>query len=571
MTTSPVPENLTSEARLPSGYYLLNFLTVMAEVEARDGDLLLPEEGEVIARFRACSLSAQRLYVRMLTRKGPWFRLDGLNYAEIGDPDPPMGELLQAGFCEDQATLEDLLPLLRRQDLIEILATCGVALLKGQRREELLLALLKGIAEPELLTLVHTRLRPVRPLLGALWRRIFLMFYGNFEQDLSSFVIADTGHIHYEAYAIDPGARPFETRGDVNYMLSLHGLRERLGGVASGPELTELTEATIAMGAHPGVRQQRRFQGLLNDLGQAWERAKQAEQAMNCYALSERPPARERQVRILAAQGNLVAACQMAMTLADSPKEVGEARFARSFLQRQRKKVGFVEPWLLTQPPLEPIPAIHMTVPRHPSGSVEMAALECARSEGWEGFFTENNLWRALFGLAFWEELFAPISGAFQHRFQNAPLDLRNGSFYANRRPLIEEKLAWLANSKGLSGDLLKIADRKWGVANAFLNWRRLNRPQLYEALRRIETKVALGVLSIMVQNPTAFDSGFPDLFLFRPEADVWKLWEVKGPGDTLRPEQEWWLKHFNRLGCSAEAAWIRFGDDLHPDPSGAG
>ena len=325
------------------------------------------------------------------------------------------------------------------------------------------------------------------------------------------------------------------------------------------------------MGAHHGVRQQRRFQGLLNDLGQAWERAKEPEQAMTCYALSERPPARERQVRLLAAQGNLEAACHLAMTLADLPKDVGEARFARSFLQRQRKKVGFVEPWLLAQSPLEPIPAVHMTVPRHASGSVEMAALECARSLGWEGFFTENNLWRALFGLAFWEELFAPVPGAFQHRFQNAPLDLRSGSFYANRQQLIEKRLAWLENSKGLPAQLLEFTDRKWGVANAFLNWRRLNRPQLYEALRRIEPKVALGVLSIMVQNPTAFDSGFPDLFLFRPETDAWKLWEVKGPGDTLRPEQEWWLKHFNRLGCSAEVAWIRFGDNLLPDASGAG
>ena len=571
MTTGPTPENLPSEAHLPYGYYLLNFLTVLAEVEARDGDLLLPGEHEALARFRACSLPAQRLYVRMLTRKGPWFRRDGLHYAEIGDPVSPIVELLQAGFCENQATLEDLLPLLRRQDLLEIMGTCGVAFLKSQRREELQLALLQGIAEPELLALLRTRLRPVRPLLGELRRRIFLMFYGNFEQDLSSFVIADTGHIHYEAYAIDPGTRSFDTRSDVDYMLSLHGLRERLGAVASGPELAELTQATLAMGAHPGVRQQRRFQGLLNDLGQTWERAKQAEQAMNCYALSERPPSRERQVRLLAAQGNLEAACHLAMTLADLPKDVGEARFARSFLQRQRKKVGFVEPWLVAQSPLEPIPAVHMTVPRPASGSVEMAALERARSDGWEGFFTENTLWRALFGLAFWEELFAPVPGAFQHRFQNAPLDLRSGSFYANRQPLIEKKLAWLANSKGLSAHLLEIADRKWGVANAFLNWRRLNRPYLNEALRRIEPTVALGVLITMVQNPTAFDSGFPDLFLFRPESDAWKLWEVKGPGDTLRPEQEWWLKHFNRLGCCAEVAWIRFGDDLHPDPSAAG
>jgi hypothetical protein len=567
MTSVDPPENPPSKARLPEGYYLLNFLTVLAEVESRDGDLLLPEEREILARFRVCSVPAQRLYVRMLTRKGPWFRFDGLHYSEIGDPEQPIVELLQAGFCDDQAAVEDLLPLLRREDLIEVLEACEIPIPRGQRREALLAALLQGIAAPKLITALRIKLRPVRPLHGVLWRRIFLMFYGNFEQDLSSFVIADTGHIHYESYAIDPGARSFQSRSDVDYMLSLQGLRERLGAVTSETELADLTQATLAMEAHPGVRQQRRFQGLLNDLGHSWERAKQAEQAMACYSLSERPPARERRVRLLAAQGDLEAACQLAMALFDMPKDVGEARFARSFLTRQQRKASFVEPWLQAQAPVEPTPALQMTVPRHPSNSVEMAALEAARNEGWEGFFAENSLWRALFGLAFWEELFAPIQGAFQHRFQNAPLDLRGGSFYGNRLPLIEEKFTRLEGLGGLSPHLLGVAERKWGVANAFLNWRHLTPSHLSEAFRRIEPKVALGVLSIMVHNPTAFDSGFPDLFLYRPESEAWKLWEVKGPGDTLRPEQEWWLQQFNRLGCLAKVAWIRFEDNRYLAP----
>jgi hypothetical protein len=75
---------------------------------APNGDLLIPEVQEALARFRACSLLAQRLYVRMLTPKGPWFRRDGLHDAEIGDPDSPSVERLQTGFCEDQATQEDL-------------------------------------------------------------------------------------------------------------------------------------------------------------------------------------------------------------------------------------------------------------------------------------------------------------------------------------------------------------------------------------------------------------------------------------------------------------------------------
>lgn len=552
-----------NEERLPEGYYLINFLTVLTDTEARYGDLLSQDERTTLEQFRSLSLGAQRLYVRMLTRRGPWFRRDGLVYPEIGDPEPFLAELIRAGFCEAQPSLPDLLPMLARADLLQSLTDLGMPAPKGARRDLLLERLVQAREEPELQAFLTARLQPVRPRHEDLWRRIFLLFFGNFEQDLATFVVADTGRVRFEAYRVDPSLRIFETRADVDYLLSIRSLREQLEAVATAADLEALSQTALAMESHPGVRQQRRFQGLLNDLGHAWERAGNFEVAMACYAQSQRPPSRERRTRILARQGDLEAACRMAMEISGAPRDVGEARFARSFLERQKKKVASIGPWLLAHPRQEARVEIPLCVPRHPSG-VEAAALEAARQEGWDGFFAENQLWRACFGLLFWEELFLDVPGAFHHRFQNAPLDIGSPTFRLNRSERIDQRLEAISGCGDLRSMLLEVADRKWGLANTFVNWRHLDRSRLEEAMGLIEPSICHRVLGTMVQSPLAFDSGFPDLFLFQTGTRNWKLWEVKGPGDTLRPEQEWWLQQFNQWDCEAQVVRVRYGD---PEP----
>ena len=545
---------------LAEGYYLANFGAVLADVEARCGDLLLAEERDDIARFRTLPVTAQRLYVRMLTRKGPWFRRDELQYSEIGDPVPAVEKLRQARFCEDQPELEDLLPLLTRSDLIEVLADSGIALPKGTRRDALRIRLLDSADEAGLRDRLTRRLQPVKPCRDELWRRIFLMYFGNFEQDLATFVVADTGRVRFEAYPVDPKLRQFEARADVDYLLSIRSLREQLETVASTAELEALTRTALSMESHRGIRQQRRFQRLLNELGRAWERAGDFRKAVACYSRSDRPPARERRVRILAAQGDLDGACRLAMELAETPRDVSEARFAMAFLERRRRKLAAIEPWLEAHPKPAPPAEIRLELPRHPDG-VERAALDAARRSGWEGFFAENHLWRTLFGLLFWEELFADVVGAFQHRFQNAPLDIGGADFYVKRKDRIDQRLAALNDCRDLPGLLLAVADGKWGVANAFVDWRHLQRAQLAEALARIRPEPLGEVMRLMLRNPMAFDSGFPDLFLYRPGSPDWKLWEVKGPGDSLRAEQEWWLQQFANLGCEALVVRVRYID----------
>ena len=539
---------------LPTGYYLENFRTVLREVGARYGDLLHGEERDRLACFQALPEDAQRLYVRMLTRQGPWFRLDSLRYPEVADVPGAAAALVQADFCLEasHAAPEALVALLRKEELSAALTSLGAPFARTLPRAALAQHLLEHAEGPRLLA----GLQAIAPA-GLEWVRLVLfLFFGNGEQDLSAFVVADLGHVRYEDYPVDPGGRLFRTREDVDFLLTLGTLREAF---EAGQDLEAITALLQRMDPNPGVRQQRRFQRLLNDVGRAWERREESGRALACYALSERPPARERTARILAAQGRLREAAALALAMADRPREVGEARFARIFLKRLARQEDLAGAWCALHPEPEPVPEHRLTLPRHPSGSVEAAVLEAARREGWDGFFTENTLWNALFGLAFWEELFAPVPGAFQHRFQSAPADLGSPDFHLRRSAALAGRLAQLGAPGALPRILGSVAARKRGVANAFVNWRALPLELLEAALTCLPPSAILSVLATMAPNPMALRNGFPDLFLFRPASRQCALWEVKGPGDALRPEQERWLEQFHREGVDARVVWVQW------------
>lgn len=544
---------------LPPAYYLRDFETVLQDVETRYGDLLHGEEHARVEAFLALPEPTRRLYVRLLTRKGPWFREDALDYAEIGPPRESLRTLCERGFCADRGEVEELLPLLLRSELADCLKEFGIPFARAGRREGLAQALLEGADPGTLRDWLHASLRPVRPLHSELWSLLFFLFFGNGEQDLSSFVLADTGRIVHEAYVIDPEHRLFRSRADVDFLLSSAALREdfeRASAADDRSAMEALTEGVLAMDPHPGVRQQRRYHRLLNVLGQAWERRGEAGRALACFGRSGLPPARERMVRITAKAGHGEEACLMAERIAEAPLDPGEERFARIFLQRHASKVPEAARWLERHPRPGPVPERHLVVDF--AGPVELAALEAARGEGWEGFFAENVLWNALFGLAFWDVLFAPVPGAFQHRFQSAPLDVGQPQFYERREALFETRLAEIGQGQAFAERVRETAREKWGVANAFLAWRHLSPERLQAAATRIPPQVATGVLGAMARNPRAFGSGFPDLFLFRPDGPEWALWEVKGPGDHLRPEQERWLRAFRQLGGEAWVVWVK-------------
>ncbi|MBT5152875.1 MAG: VRR-NUC domain-containing protein, partial [Gammaproteobacteria bacterium] len=68
---------------LPEGYYLDNFTFLLDFVNRQYCHLLSEQEKQFYSTFQTLTLDSRKLFVRLTNRKGPYFRLDKLNYPEV--------------------------------------------------------------------------------------------------------------------------------------------------------------------------------------------------------------------------------------------------------------------------------------------------------------------------------------------------------------------------------------------------------------------------------------------------------------------------------------------------------
>ena len=149
-----------------------------------------------------------------------------------------------------------------------------------------------------------------------------------------------------------------------------------------------------------------------------------------------------------------------------------------------------------------------------------------------------------LFGLAFWDVVFAPIEGAFINRYQHRPLDLYHAGFAIKRQTLIDQVFHTL-DRDGLNS-LLGTYHKKYGLANPFVHWAGFELELLEACIKHIPTPMLLSLFKVMLNDLKLYRSGMPDLVLFKEGSFKWV--EVKGPGDKLQDNQWRWIKEFIEL-----------------------
>ncbi|RMH19472.1 MAG: VRR-NUC domain-containing protein [Acidobacteria bacterium] len=544
---------------LPEGYYLDNLEAVVDTVLERYGDLLTAAEQDFVADFRALPLACRRLWVRLVSRRGPCLRRDALSYPEIPHLDRALTELEQRGFA-DRAGDEpaaNLLPLLRAAELAALEADL-LGTSPPQRKAQRIARLLAETEAATLRAALERRLRAVRPLRRDALLTFRLLFFGNLHQDWSAFVTRDLGVVRYEPYPLERRLRRFPSRRAVDDALALaRCTREVQQRLAAGglEQAVELASPLLARedGWHPAVR--RRLDRLANLLGAALERAGRRDEALTVYRLAWSPPARERCVRLLARQGAIGRALRLCREIENEPRDESERLFAPRFANRLRRKCGDRVPPL----PRRRRPSLELTLSHRDGTAVEALALEHFEHRGRRGVFAENWLWKSLFGLAFWDVIFAPVPGAFEHPFQLGPGDLFEPTFRQARQRRIERRLEWLRRTPELSSTLLARFDAKRGVANHLVSWHPGARRALALVLERLRGEHLAPVADRLARDLRRYRRGLPDLFVVAGEDPGFVLYEVKAPGDQLRPEQKGWLDYLNDRGLPARILNVRW------------
>jgi len=544
---------------LQSDYYLDNFTTLLDFVDDLYADILEQPERRFSSAFRACSRDGRRLYVRLISRKGPHFRADKLHYGEISALPAAARELAEAGLLAiDSGPCSDWLPLLARAEILDLMAGHGdlfadVSGLGGSRKEALLQLAADRLDEDQLRTAIKARFSVYTPLQTDVLLTYRLLFFGNLHQDLTEFVLQDLGLLRYEDYPIAPEDRLFCSRRLVLHTITYAQLAEVAHAAVAAGDSGLFDEIFAAL---PDTLEERALRSrrdkIVNLMARQLEREGAADRALALYEASHRPPARERRARLLERAGRYEDALELARAMADDARDLSESEFAPRFIPKIEKKLGL--PALVPKRSLHP--QTDLVLARDDGQRIEALVLAHYRARGQDGFYAENRFWQSLFGLAFWDIIFAPVRGAFFNRFQRGPADLFSARFAEDRRTAIADRLAELVADPAWAERVLATYDRKQGLANHLVHWRFCPREQIELALARVARPQLAAIFDRFAGNPGTWRNGFPDLFL-AAGTDSYELVEVKGPGDQLQDNQRRWLAWLNSPARSEWPEWV--------------
>ncbi|OCH92080.1 hypothetical protein OBBRIDRAFT_886490 [Obba rivulosa] len=191
--------------------------------------------------------------------------------------------------------------------------------------------------------------------------------------------------------------------------------------------------------------------------------------------------------------------------------------------------------------------------------AVEMFALQHYANQGYKGFHCEGRIVTTLFGVLFWDIIFAAIPGAFETPFQTAPLDITEDTFYYSRQDLIERRLKELREGKA-SEIVEQICNQyeKTGTLCVGVRWDLFKGADLQQVVCCLGGEALAVICRLLCEDYPARTSGVPDLIVWNMETSDCRFVEVKGPGDSLQENQKVWIDVLCQAGIPVEVCHVR-------------
>ncbi|TQV70110.1 VRR-NUC domain-containing protein [Exilibacterium tricleocarpae] len=540
---------------LPPDYYLSNFLSLVNFVADRYTSLLSPGEKTFYDSFQSVDPDAQKLYVRLLSRKGQLFRRSKLSYSEIDSIETAAQILAGAGLLDIDPVVEPavLVPLFSKAELLALCVERGE--LKTFR------TLGRGALEKALLVQAESvglRLSGADTVYRINGEEAFttfkLCYFGNLRQDLTDYVLRDLGLQTYERYSLEQRHLLFQSRAQIERHLQYYRCAEQLDTVI-GADADTLVDFHAGLPAKDRADKtlSRRLDRLTLTLARQLERLDALDQADMLYRACERPPARERRARLAAKQGRPAAALAFCRDILAAPRSEEELTFAGAFGYRIARRHG--DDW--PQPPAYQVPTKTVVLAAGPA-SVEWAAAEYLAAEG-RCFYVENTLFNGVLGLFIWDIVFAPVAGAFFNPFQTAPGDFYEPDFHIARAELLQARFEQLSGP-AFTDTVKRNFRHKRGIANPLVAWQYLSEELIDLALTRIPAAHWEKIFRRQLAELRNNRAGLPDLVLFPPDSG-YELVEVKGPGDRLQKNQLRWMCFFAEHNIAHRVLAVEWGD----------
>ena len=525
---------MTSQT-LGTFYYHDHFMEMLSHIADLSAGLLTAEHKAFIHDFRALDRDAQCLYIRMANRRKLAFRPDELRYDEITDTRAALQLLSERGFVRGLSR-HDYLALLSAMTKAElqslVLASSLTGVLKSWPKARVLEAIKEQLTDSQLDDAFAAEALFVQDRVCALSYLLYL-YFGRPELDLKQFTMRDLGLMPVrQATGYSPR---FSHQGEA---LTCYRLSELRRAVREDPaNAARFTEVLACLPAHyPSV------QGLadktLLEFGQALEKNADTDNAMQVYQACTLAKSQERHLRLLYSCDKELTRQTLEGIIARNNNDA-LYHFARDFYARKftAEKVSEQTQVLRNSDSLM-LDDLHRASPEH-------GVLKHYTQLGWQAWFSENTLWRALFALTFWDELFEDERSV-HSPFDRIPANLRDRSFTAIFAESISRKLEQLSDGQYLV-PLLKTVTARHGESNGLFRWNQLQLDALKLLLSSPHCRPVAEILRLMAEDYPAMKDGYPDLMLCKD--DQLRFIEVKAEGDALRANQLTRLRQLESAG----------------------
>jgi len=540
---------------LPTYYYHEHFLEMLAFVSEHYAHVLGDEHTRVVREFRAMTLDEQRLYVRLVNRKGQVFDAGRLRYPELGNTAPLLAALRSRGWVRRPSAehFDCVLRFLKRAEILDVLSKRLSGVGRSLKKAEFVELARQHVPPADFMAEVATDRIVVQGHCREI-RYLLFLFFGRLQDGLSQFTMRDLGLVRIN-----------ETRGGYEPRFAEREEAEahfRLAELAAAMERSEvagllrLAERVDSWpdDSLPSVARER--DALLHRLGRKLERARETAAALPVYRQGESAECSERVVRLLLARGDRDAAKSFLEARMAAPRSDEEALFAEDLYARKfgGKRTSTATDELRAGEVIE--------LDESMSGAPERAAAEWFEARGAASYRVENSLWRTLFGLLFWDELVEGADSQSSSPFDFLPVSIRERCFRERHANAVERVFALLDKPGALLGELLKQSTRHFDKPNGVFRWRRQTLDAVLALAGQGNPESIRAMLEHFVDDYLNARYGYPDLMLI--EDGAVRFVEVKAEGDALRRNQLLRLEQLRAAGFAADVVRVRW--VLDPD-----
>jgi hypothetical protein len=560
MQEVPKPENEKKE--LPPKYYLDYFEYVLTFVKEKYGTLLNTEEWRFLRKYHCLTEDARCLFIRFSNRRGLFFRTGKIKYAEIEDIPKCLAELLEQEFISElspekhQSVAPDLLQIFTKPELLKLFKDKE---LKKLNKADLVETIVNEFDFDDVTKAINNNFSDIVKVnfeRDAAFMKF--LFFGNRYLDMTEFVVRDLGLINYYRHNDDELVARFADRKDAEDKWLISDQYELFKQLKEAAEPKEVFDWFITLNdsledlsevALPS------YERLILRIGRYLEREKHYDESLEVYRLTSAVPSRERQVRTLEKLKNIEGATALCEEMVTSSFNADEHFFATDFVARLKAKKR------RRKSTTEELKAAELiTVPFEYKKQVELGSINYfIQEKGCEATFSENHLWRGMFGLIFWDIVFDPSLVAFHHPFQRRPSDLHLPAFYEKRKTQIIEHLDSFDSIEKLLIEMGNRYEKYQGIANPFVIWVEEIWTMIRKAVEYIGLESCKEVVHEMAKNIVENSRGFPDIFVWNPKNDDYEFIEIKSPTDNLSNQQLYWLRYFKEIGVNARVLRVDF------------